>query len=99
MDEPEWTRCPVLRLSGDIDMATAPTIRFRIGEALTMSTQRAIILDLADVTFMDSSGVGVLVTTMREGAHVRLRNVPDIVMRVLQLSGVDALDRLSFDRP
>ncbi len=49
----------VLRLSGDIDLATAPGLRDRITEASTGPT--TVVIDLRDVRFMDSPGLGILI--------------------------------------
>ncbi|MEU8043440.1 STAS domain-containing protein [Micromonospora echinofusca] len=85
----------VLRPAGEIDMASAPEFEATLTEALRGPDVREVVVDLADVRFMDSSGVRVLV----HGAAVgRERDVPlrvtapqPGVARVLRITGVGAL--------
>jgi anti-anti-sigma factor len=83
-----------LRLSGEIDMHTAPHLR----EATLCATRQfspVLALDLADVDFMDSTGVEVLVSTRRridlEGGRLKLLNPSRPVLRVLEVTGLDRL--------
>jgi anti-sigma B factor antagonist len=49
----------VLVLSGDVDLATAPGLRERIEEAGVGGV--TVVIDLRDVRFMDSPGLGTLI--------------------------------------
>jgi anti-sigma B factor antagonist len=60
---------PVLRAVGEIDVSTAPALREQLF-ALPESDPR-VIVDLSEVTFLDSTGLGVLIS-----AHKRLRDAP-----------------------
>jgi anti-sigma B factor antagonist len=86
--------CVTLRLSGEIDMYTASHLR----EAALLATNRfstALHLDMAGVTFMDSTGVQVLVATRHrldvEGGHMKLLSPGRQVVRVLEVTGIDHL--------
>ncbi|MFD5316047.1 STAS domain-containing protein [Streptomyces sp. NPDC127098] len=57
----EWT---VLRVVGELDLATSPGVRQRVHEAVA-DGRRRLVLDLSEVLFCDSSGVGVLVAARR----------------------------------
>lgn len=57
----EWT---VLRVAGELDLATSPLVRQHVHEAVAEG-RRLLVLDLSDVLFCDSSGVGVLVAARR----------------------------------
>ncbi|GAA3877898.1 STAS domain-containing protein [Streptomyces sedi] len=57
----EWT---VLRVVGELDLATSPTVRQRVHDAVA-DGRRRVVLDLSEVLFCDSSGVGVLVGARR----------------------------------
>lgn len=82
----------ILRLSGEIDMATAPAFR---DAALTAIADDgpSLTLDLSGVTFMDSTGLHVLVGTYRRvrvhGGTFTMINIPDIVRKLLRLTGLD----------
>ena len=54
----------VLPLSGAIDLETAPEVRAAVAE-LRERDVAGIVLDLADVTFIDSVGLSVLVSVHR----------------------------------
>ncbi|MFJ6214272.1 STAS domain-containing protein [Streptomyces sp. NPDC092296] len=56
-----WT---VLRVAGEIDLVSGATVRLRIHEAVAEG-RRKLVLDLAEVRFCDSSGVGVLIAARR----------------------------------
>jgi anti-anti-sigma factor len=86
--------CVTLRLCGEIDMSTAPHLR----EATLSATRQcstALHLDMADVAFMDSTGVEVLVATRRridrEGGRLKVLNPSRQVLRVLEVTGIDRL--------
>ncbi|MFF1680178.1 STAS domain-containing protein [Streptomyces sp. NPDC058256] len=60
-EEGEWA---VLRVSGEMDLVTSPELRQRVHEAVA-DGRRSLVLDLSEVLFCDSSGVGVLIATRR----------------------------------
>jgi anti-sigma B factor antagonist len=76
---------------GDLDALSAQ--RFREAALHDDHTAALLVLDLTEVTFLDSSGVGALVTIQREartrGAEVGLVCVPGPVLRVLTLMRLD----------
>jgi anti-sigma B factor antagonist len=84
----------IVRLSGEIDISTSPSLRHVVQELLETDIE-AIVLDLSDVQFMDSTGVGVLVAGHRRaaalGVVLSLRHPTPIVGKVLALTGVDQL--------
>ncbi|MGW7007319.1 STAS domain-containing protein [Streptomyces sp. NPDC054933] len=56
-----WT---VLRVSGEMDLVTSPGVRQHVHDAVAEG-RRSVVLDLSDVRFCDSSGVGVLIAARR----------------------------------
>ncbi|MFD9439378.1 STAS domain-containing protein [Streptomyces sp. NPDC060006] len=54
----------VVRVSGEMDLVTSPVLRQRMHEAVA-DGRRDVVLDLSEVLFCDSSGVGVLIATRR----------------------------------
>ncbi|MFE9766155.1 STAS domain-containing protein [Streptomyces sp. NPDC005808] len=67
----EWA---VLRVSGEMDLVTSPVLRQRMHEAVA-DGRRSVVLDLSEVLFCDSSGVGVLIAARRliQSCRGRLR--------------------------
>jgi anti-sigma B factor antagonist len=80
------------KVAGDIDAATAPQLTAAF--AADSGTPRSrIVLDLSEVTFMDSSGLRVLIDLSgREGTDtVVLRNVTRQVARLIEITGLDSV--------
>ena len=78
---------PVVVLAGDIDLAVVPEVRLSIGEALARGAD-PLVFDLADVTFMDSSGLSVLLSASQH-ADVVLRATPRMVRSLLATCAVE----------
>ncbi len=75
----------VLRVAGEVDLHVADAL---VGEALALEADRMVI-DLADVTFIDSSGLHALLRIQRHVAGgLALRNVTPVTARVLELAGL-----------
>ena len=86
----------VVRVIGEIDLATAP----RLEDCLRRLDGQSIALDFSAVTFMDASGIGVLLATQERAGDgaLTLRGVQPAQMRVLEVSGVADRFNLDFDR-
>ena len=54
----------VLRVSGELDLVTSPVLRHQVHDAVAEG-RHSLVLDLSEVLFCDSSGVGVLIATRR----------------------------------
>jgi anti-sigma B factor antagonist len=82
----------VLSLTGEFDLFTAPQVRTRL-EELTEEGPSRVIVDLSAVTFMDSSGLAVLLDTWHSfGARQRVFRVvcpPGPVRTTLEITGLD----------
>ncbi|MFD5628290.1 STAS domain-containing protein [Streptomyces sp. NPDC127072] len=83
----------VVTLCGELDH----TARDRVGEALSPPPDAAspqTVADLTDVTFMDSSGINMLISAYREaenaGGWLRVAGAQASVLRVIELVGIDA---------
>ncbi|GKQ36605.1 STAS domain-containing protein [Streptomyces sp. A012304] len=57
----EWA---VLHVSGELDLVTSPVLRQRVHDAVAEG-RHSLVLDLSEVHFCDSSGVGVLIAARR----------------------------------
>ncbi|WP_234588600.1 STAS domain-containing protein [Micromonospora sp. MH99] len=89
---------PLIRVGGELAYLTVAPLRAEVDRVLA-DAPRAVVLDFADLHFMDSSGLGVIVHAWREGQEVgttlRLRAVPRFLATILDITGVAAL----LDRP
>ncbi|NNN37787.1 STAS domain-containing protein [Streptomyces sp. S3(2020)] len=54
----------VLHVSGELDLVTSPVLRQRVHDVVAEGRHR-LVLDLSEVFFCDSSGVGVLIASRR----------------------------------
>ncbi|MFF3955388.1 STAS domain-containing protein [Streptomyces sp. NPDC001890] len=57
----EWT---VLHIRGELDLLTSPAVRQSVHDAVAVG-RHDVVLDLSEVLFCDSSGVGVLIAARR----------------------------------
>jgi len=91
--EDEQQGCTVVRLCGELDIASAPRVREQLIVILDRGAPRPLILDLSRLEFMDSSGTAVLVNTQRRarllGCTFALVAPQAPVSRVLQVCGLD----------
>ena len=82
-------------LSGEIDHHAARKIRQEIDRACEERAARFLILDFREVTFMDSSGIGLVMgryQLMQDlGGELALANLPASIKRVMRLAGLDRL--------
>jgi anti-sigma B factor antagonist len=82
----------VLAISGDLDVAGATAAHKRL-LALPLRPGDQLVLDLSGVTFMDSTGVRLILQArehaLRHGAGFAVARGPESVMRVLELVGLD----------
>jgi anti-anti-sigma factor len=73
---------------GEIDLAAADDLRTAIDAALDVDRGRTVVVDLRDVTFIDSTGIKELLRPTVDGFSVALRQPSVAVRRVLELSGL-----------
>lgn len=81
----------VLRVSGEIDIQTSPILDEGLRRAQGDGAS-SIVVDLSDVTFLDSTGLSVLVTALKRGQSagggLRLASPRLNVQRVLEITGL-----------
>jgi anti-anti-sigma factor len=82
---------PALLVRGEIDAAGAPALRAALAELREVVGGDAVVLDLSEVTFMDSSGLAALVDASSGGRRVEVRRPSPIVRRVIEMTGLDGL--------
>ena len=93
MSDPTGTSSSVtVALSGDLDLASDAAVRRRLVEE---TSSGVVIADLADVGFMDSSGLRAMLEARlaleHEGRALAITNVPHQVSRLLEIAGTSDL--------
>jgi anti-sigma B factor antagonist len=85
----------VLRVSGDLDIASANLLISTAEQALAESSRGVLVLDLAEVDFIDSTGIGALVTirntTKARDIVLVLRSPGTQVRRFLEIANLDTV--------
>ena len=86
--KPTW----VLRVAGELDYGECATFRMHIDRILR-GTPAATIVDLSDLDFLDSSGLGVLLGALRRAREregsVRIVCARENVLKIFRITGLD----------
>lgn len=86
-------------LRGEIDHHMAREIMKQIGEKTDDYLPTVCILDYKNVSFMDSSGIAVILYTLRKmrelEGELKLQNLPANVEKVIRAAGIQKLIRIS----
>ncbi len=82
----------VLDVKGEVDLYTSPQLKDKVTEMIEQG-QSKLVIDLTDVGFMDSSGLGVLVTALKRArerdGQLALVAPEGSVHKVLTITGLD----------
>ncbi len=87
-------------IKGEIDHHTAPEIRESIDDAFTtVENTELLVLDFSDVTFMDSSGVGLVMGRYRlvagKGKKLKVDNLSKRDYVIMKMSGIEKLAEIN----
>src|SRR5690554_1717837 len=84
-----------VRLYGELDLHTVGKVREVIDQAIAQAVGKILLLNLSGVSFMDSSGLGLILGRYRrfgeEGGRLMLATPASQVRRLLELSGVERI--------
>ena len=85
----------IVSLSGELDHHSAARVRGQLDLILRDVTVRELVLDMRDVTFMDSAGLGVVLgryrTLSARGGRMIVSGMRSSVDRIFRMSGLYAL--------
>jgi stage II sporulation protein AA (anti-sigma F factor antagonist) len=88
----------IIRLSGELDHHTAEELREKVTDTLEREAIRHIVLNLERLTFMDSSGLGVILGRYKQiknlGGEMIVCAVSPTVKRLFDMSGLFKIIRL-----
>ena len=97
--EPEQPGVPVLNVRGEIDVSTSPNLQEALAELI--SRPRLWMVNMVDVSFIDSTGLGVLVGAVRDmraaGGDLRLVVTQPQILKLLELTGLDKVFEIVSD--
>ena len=83
-----------LRLSGELDIAAAPTLRRQLLAAAEEPREVRLVLDLRDVTLLDAAAMGALAAAAGRYGEVELRHCSSVTRRALTAAGMETVLRL-----
>ena len=82
---------PVVAVSGEIDVATAPQLRECLQRVIAQG-EPTIVLDLLGVTFLDSTALGVLVGALKRcreaGGDLHIVVADPRIMKIFEITGL-----------
>ncbi|MBQ4612451.1 MAG: anti-sigma factor antagonist [Clostridia bacterium] len=85
----------VARLIGELDHHAAAEVRERIDNAVLQQRCRRLTLDFSGLTFMDSSGIGLIMGRYRLmhscGGTLQIENASQRLETVIRLAGLEKL--------
>ena len=89
-------------IKGDIDHHSAPAIREAVDDAVISSDcVKMLVLDFSGVTFMDSSGVGLVMGRYRlcagKGIKVIITNLSERNYKIMKMSGIEKIAEIKRD--
>jgi anti-sigma B factor antagonist len=83
----------VLSVEGELDLSSAPRLKWALADSQSEGAKH-LIVDLSEVTFIDSTALGVLVGAQRamdEGLHLAIVCAEENVLRIFELTGLDGM--------
>jgi anti-sigma B factor antagonist len=88
----------LVTVTGEIDVYTSPRVRSAMLELFEAGCT-SLIVDLSNVDYLDSSGLGVLVAGLKRarehGGEVHIVTSKVRIMRVLEVTGLDKIFSIS----
>ncbi len=91
----EGDDCLLVVLSGEIDHHSAVRVRTEIDEKIMELSPKKTILDLSEIDFMDSSGLGLIMGRYAKmkalGGLLTLRNPNERIVKIFKLAGLEKI--------
>ncbi len=85
-------------LSGELDHHTAKVMREIIDNAIELNMPSLLVLDFTGISFMDSSGIGLVMGRYRNlqklGAVLHISGTSPNIYKVMKLAGIEKLAKL-----
>lgn len=92
-------RRTIARLSGELDEWTAPALKTALDESATSAGCAVLVLDLSELTFLDSTGVGIILGRYKRlkqlGKSLEITGASASVKKVLVTCGIDGIVKIS----
>lgn len=87
-------------LKGELDHHTAAEMRAEIDNAIELNMPELLVLDFSGISFMDSSGIGLVMgryrNLVRRGAKLHISGASPQIYKVMKLAGLERLATLDL---
>ena len=84
----------VVAVAGELDVYTAPVLEESLGDLVEAGSTK-LVVDLTEVTFMDSTGLGLLIKALKwtreSGGSLQIVANTDKVRKVFRVTGLDGV--------
>ncbi len=92
----------IVAMGGELDYEASPQLRARLVGAIKAGGRR-LVLDLSDVTFIDSTAIGVLAGTVARlddagGGSLAVVSTNEKVLQIFEITGLDSVIALHSSR-
>ena len=91
----------VISLKGEIDHHSAVNVRSEIDAAIYEEGAKKAVLDLSEINFMDSSGLGLIMgryaLMQKLGGELTLKNPNERVVKIFELAGLSRIIKIEND--
>ena len=88
----------IVTLRGEIDHHSAVGVRGEIDALIYEERPKKTVLDMSDIDFMDSSGLGLIMgryaLMQRIGGELTLRSPNERIMRIFELAGLERIIKI-----
>ncbi|MDD6213625.1 MAG: anti-sigma F factor antagonist [Firmicutes bacterium] len=89
----------LVKVSGELDHHMAAKIKEEVDNKLCSSNAKNIVFDFSGLTFMDSSGIGVIMGRYKKartlGGRVIAYGINAQILRIMEMSGIDKIIKLT----
>ena len=94
IEQREGSTPPVIAVRGEIDVATAPQLRESLHSVIAQG-EGTIVLDLLEVTFLDSTALGVLVGALKRcrelGGELHIVVADPRIVKIFEITGLTSV--------
>lgn len=99
--EPQENGRHIIAVAGELDLYTAPDLKQLLTQVIEDGAS-GVVMDLSETTFLDSTGLGVLIGGLkrlrsRDGA-LAVVNVDDSISRTFEITGLDQIFTIRTSR-
>lgn len=89
----------IVKIGGELDHHSAKSVRENIDIEIKAGTVKTLVFDLENLTFMDSSGIGIIMGRFQlmklYGGSVVIENAPEYVKKIIYMSGLSGIVKIA----